>query len=114
MEWALHRPGTRARVVVACSGELYCAADLLNRVELGELDVDVVALVSDKEVAAPLAARHDVPFVHVGGGLVGRRAGGPGGRLRRSASPTSPPIWWCWPATCGSCPRRSPPRGRGG
>ena len=71
LDWAMHRPGTRARVAVACSGELYCAADLLNRVELGELDADVVALVSDKEVAAPLAARHGVPFVHVGGGLEG-------------------------------------------
>jgi formyltetrahydrofolate deformylase len=71
MQWALHRPGRRARVAIACSGEQYCAADLLNRVELGELDVDVVALVSDKEAAAPLAARHDVPFVHVGGGLAG-------------------------------------------
>jgi formyltetrahydrofolate deformylase len=71
MQSALHRPGTRARVAIACSGELYCAADLLNRVELGELDIDVVALVSDKEVAAPLAARHDVPFVHVAGGLAG-------------------------------------------
>jgi formyltetrahydrofolate deformylase len=71
MHWSMHRPGERARVVVACSGELWCAADLLNRVELGELDVDVVAVVSDKELAAPLAARHDVPFVHVGGGLEG-------------------------------------------
>ncbi len=71
MEWALHRPGARARVVIACSGEQYCAADLLNRVELGELDVDVVALVSDKEAAAPLAARHGVPFVVVEGGLAG-------------------------------------------
>jgi formyltetrahydrofolate deformylase len=71
MQWSLHRPGERARVVVVCSGELWCAADLLNRAELGELDVDVVAVVSDKELAAPLAARHDVPFVHVGGGLEG-------------------------------------------
>ncbi len=71
MEWSQHRPGVRARVVVACSGELYCAADLLNRVELGELDAEVVAVVSDKEAAAPLAARHAVPFVHVGGGLGG-------------------------------------------
>jgi len=31
----------------------------------------VVALVSDKEAAAPLAARHEVPFVHVAGGLAG-------------------------------------------
>src|SRR4051794_21228886 len=28
MQSALHRPGTRARVAIACSGELYCAADL--------------------------------------------------------------------------------------
>jgi formyltetrahydrofolate deformylase len=71
LDWTVHRPGSRARVVVACSGELYCAADLLNRVELGELDAEVVALVSDKEAGAPLAARHGVPFVHVGGGLAG-------------------------------------------
>jgi formyltetrahydrofolate deformylase len=71
MDWSLHEPRERARVVVACSGELWCAADLLNRVELGELDVEVVALLSDKEAAAPLADRHDVPFVHVGGGLAG-------------------------------------------
>ncbi len=71
LQWALHHPGTRARVAVACSGELHCAADLLNRVELGELDAEVVGLVSDKEVAAPLAARHGVPFVLVTGGLAG-------------------------------------------
>ncbi len=71
MQWELHRPGERARIVIACSGDLYCAADLLNRVELGELDVDVVAVVSDKDVAAALAARHGVAFVQVGGGLAG-------------------------------------------
>jgi len=71
MDWALHRPGVRERVVVACSSELWCAADLLNRVELGELDIDVVALVSDRDKGAALAARHDVPFIHVGGALSG-------------------------------------------
>ncbi|HEY6533894.1 MAG TPA: formyltetrahydrofolate deformylase, partial [Acidimicrobiales bacterium] len=71
MAWELHRVGVRERMVVACSREMWCAADLLNRVELGELDVDVVALVSDKQRAAPLAARHEVPFVLVDGGLAG-------------------------------------------
>ncbi len=71
MQWALHRPGSRARIVIACSGDLYCAADLLNRVELGELDVDVVAIVSDKNAAAALAARHGVEFILVDGGLAG-------------------------------------------
>jgi formyltetrahydrofolate deformylase len=71
LQWELHEPGTRARVVIACSGDLSCAADLLNRVELGELDTEVVAVLSDKDLAAPLAARHDVRFVHVPGGLRG-------------------------------------------
>ena len=71
MQHALHRPGTRARVVIACSSELYCAADLLSRASLGELDVDVVGVVSDKEAARDLAARFSVPFHLVAGGLTG-------------------------------------------
>ena len=71
MDWSLHHPGTSERVVIACSSELYCAADLLTRVSLGELDIEVVAVVSDKPVAADLAARHGVPFVLVDGGLDG-------------------------------------------
>lgn len=71
MQSSLHRPGTRDRVVIACSAELYCAADLLTRVSLGELDVDVVAVLSDKPAAADLAAQHGVPFRLVDGGLAG-------------------------------------------
>ena len=69
--WELHRPGRRHSVVVACSGELYCAADLLSRVSLGELDCDVLAIVSDKPAAAELAAQHGIRFVLVDGGLQG-------------------------------------------
>jgi formyltetrahydrofolate deformylase len=50
---------------------LYCAADLLTRASLGELDVDVVAIVSDKPAAGELAAQHGVPFRLVDGGLAG-------------------------------------------
>ena len=71
MQHALHRPGTRARVVIACSSELYCAADLLSRASLGELDVDVVGVVSDKDAASDLAVRFGVPFHLVAGGLAG-------------------------------------------
>ena len=71
MQSSLHRPGTRDRVVIACSAELYCAADLLTRVSLGELDVDVVAIVSDKPAAAELASQHNIPFHLVDGGLSG-------------------------------------------
>lgn len=71
MQSALHQLGTRDRVVIACSSELYCAADLLTRVSLGELDVDVVTIVSDKPAAGQLAAQHGVPFRLVDGGLTG-------------------------------------------
>jgi len=67
----LHRPGSRDRIVIVCSAELYCAADLLTRISLGELDVDVVAVVSDKPAAAELAQRHGVPFRLIDGGLSG-------------------------------------------
>lgn len=71
MVWSLHRPGQRRSMVIACSSQLYCAADLLSRVALGELDVDVLAVVSDKTDAEALASRFDVPFVSVAGGLAG-------------------------------------------
>jgi formyltetrahydrofolate deformylase len=71
LESDLHRPDTRTRAVVACSTELHCAADLLGRVALGELDLDVVAVVSDKPAAEALAARFGVPFRSVAGGLTG-------------------------------------------
>jgi formyltetrahydrofolate deformylase len=40
-------------------------------VSLGELDVDVVAIVSDKPAAGELAAQHNIPFRLVDGGLSG-------------------------------------------
>lgn len=71
MRWSLHRAGERQSMVIACSAHLHCVADLLARVSLGELDVDVLAIVSDKSDAEQLAARHGVPFVLVAGGLTG-------------------------------------------
>lgn len=71
IEWQLHHPGTPTRVVLACSADLSCAADLLTRVGLGELEAEVVAVVSDKPAAEALAERHAVPFRSVAGGLEG-------------------------------------------
>jgi len=71
MQHTLHRPGSRDRVVLACSAELYCAADLLTRASLGELDIDVVAIISDKPAAGALAEQYGIPFHLVDGGLSG-------------------------------------------
>ena len=71
MAWSMHRAGQRHSMVVACSAQLHCLADLLTRVSLGELDVDVRAVVSDKQDGAVIAAQHGIPFVLVEGGLDG-------------------------------------------
>jgi formyltetrahydrofolate deformylase len=71
IRYDLHHPGTPTRVVLACSADLSCAADILGRVALGELDAEVVAVVSDKDAAEDLAARHGVDFRSVAGGLEG-------------------------------------------
>ncbi len=71
MVWSLHRADERQSMVIACSSHLSCAADLLTRVSLGELDVDVAAVVSDRPDASRLAGQHGVPFVLVAGELKG-------------------------------------------
>jgi len=55
----------RARVVVLCSSTLHCPSDLIARSSIGQLDCDVVALVSDRTAAAELAERYGVPFHHL-------------------------------------------------
>jgi formyltetrahydrofolate deformylase len=52
----------RARVVVLCSSTLHCPSDLIARSAIGQLDCEVIALVSDRTDAKDLAERYDVPF----------------------------------------------------
>jgi formyltetrahydrofolate deformylase len=55
----------RSRVVVLCSSTLHCPSDLIARSAIGQLDCDVVALVSDQTTARELAERYGVPFTHL-------------------------------------------------
>jgi formyltetrahydrofolate deformylase len=56
---------SRARVAVLCSSTLHCPSDLIARSAIGQLDCDVVALVSDRTAARELAERYGVPFTHL-------------------------------------------------
>lgn len=51
-----------ARVVVLCSSTLHCPSDLIARSAIGQLNCDIVALVSDRDTARELANRYQVPF----------------------------------------------------
>jgi len=55
----------RARVVVLCSSTLHCPSDLIARSAIGQLDCDVIALVSDQTTGRDLAERYGVPFTHL-------------------------------------------------
>jgi formyltetrahydrofolate deformylase len=59
----LARP--RARVAVLCSSTLHCPSDLIARSAIGQLDCDIVALVSDQTAGKELAERYDVPFTYL-------------------------------------------------
>jgi formyltetrahydrofolate deformylase len=55
----------RSRVVVLCSSTLHCPSDLIARSAIGQLDCDIVGLVSDRTAARELAERYDVPFTYL-------------------------------------------------
>jgi formyltetrahydrofolate deformylase len=55
----------RARVVVLCSSTLHCPSDLIARSAIGQLDCDIVALVSDRTTGEELAQRYGVPFTYL-------------------------------------------------
>ena len=55
----------RPRVVVLCSSTLHCPSDLIARSAIGQLECDIVALVSDRTEGRELAQRYGVPFTHL-------------------------------------------------
>jgi formyltetrahydrofolate deformylase len=57
--------GWRPRTVVLASKPAHCLADLLTRSFTGDLDLDVVSVISNHPDNAPLVERFDVPFHHV-------------------------------------------------
>ncbi|RAX49247.1 formyltetrahydrofolate deformylase [Arthrobacter sp. AQ5-05] len=63
--WTLVPKGTRKRVLIMVSKFDHCLNDLLHRARLGELPIDVVAVVSNHTDHQSLAQWHNVPFFHV-------------------------------------------------
>jgi len=62
MTWELHRPGRRPRLAILVSRQGHCLADLLARVDLGELEADVELVASNHDDHEGMVRRHDVPF----------------------------------------------------
>jgi formyltetrahydrofolate deformylase len=65
MAWSIGAAAERPRVLIMVSKLDHCLNDLLYRWRLGELRIDIVAVVSNHPDLKPLAAAHDIPFHHL-------------------------------------------------
>jgi formyltetrahydrofolate deformylase len=65
MEWNIHDSRDRSRVLIMVSNYDHCLEDLLYRHRIGELAMDITAIVSNHVTLQPAAAQHRIPFFHL-------------------------------------------------
>ena len=65
MEWAIHDAHERPRAMIMVSRYDHCLNDILYRWSIGELAIDITAVVSNHPDLEKLAQRHDLPFHHL-------------------------------------------------
>jgi formyltetrahydrofolate deformylase len=65
MQWAMYDPATRPRVLIMVSKLDHCLNDLLYRWRIGELKIDIAAIVSNHPDLRELAANHGIAYHHL-------------------------------------------------
>lgn len=65
MNWRLERHGRKQRILVMVSKYSHCLNDLLFRARIGELPVEIVAVVSNHQDHKDLVTWHGIPFHHI-------------------------------------------------
>ena len=65
MEWRLDDASRRQRVIIMVSQYAHALNDLLFRNSIGELNLDVVAVVSNHPTLEGIADFHEIPFRHM-------------------------------------------------
>ena len=75
MQASFHAEHERPRVLILASQWTHCLADLLQRYSSGELNVEIVGILSNHTgQAAELASQHNVPFEHLDIDVSGKAA----------------------------------------
>lgn len=64
MQWQLHDLDVKPKVLLLVSKQLHCLNNMLYRYQCGNLPIDVVAVVSNHEVARSMVEWHGVPFYY--------------------------------------------------
>jgi len=62
MDWAVHQAARKARLLILVSKFDHCLQDLLYRVKVGALPVEIVAIVSNHEDTRATAEHNGIPF----------------------------------------------------
>lgn len=65
MEWSMCDAAVRSRVLILVSKLDHCLNDLIYRWRIGELKIDITAIVSNHPDLEPLATAHGIPFYHL-------------------------------------------------
>ena len=65
MEWAIHDPDKRMRVMLMVSNFGHCLNDLLYRWKIGALPIEIVGVVSNHLTYQKVVVNHDIPFHHI-------------------------------------------------
>ncbi len=65
MEWRIHDSRERTRVLIMVSNFDHCLEDLLYRHRIGELRMQVTAIVSNHATLQTIAAQHRLPYFHL-------------------------------------------------
>lgn len=65
MDWAIHDPAVKAKVLLMVSNFGHCLNDLLYRWQIGALPIDIVGVVSNHLTYQKVVVNHDLPFHHI-------------------------------------------------
>ena len=65
MNWRICDSAQPKKVVLMCSKESHCVADLLHRWQSKELNVEIVAVISNHDDLRRMVEWHDIPYHHV-------------------------------------------------
>jgi formyltetrahydrofolate deformylase len=65
MEWAIYESAVKARVLIMVSGFDHCLEDLLYRHRIGELGMEITAVVSNHETLRPIVEARGLRFQHL-------------------------------------------------
>ena len=103
MTWRISYPGEPKRAFVMASREDHCLADLLWRHRRGELDMDLLGVISNHEDFRADVEALGIPYHHVRSRVTPSPSPSAGSWRSSAAAPTSSYS----PDTCRSCPASS-------